>query len=82
MVNYEWDQADESDEDYNRRMTKARTIQKIEETKRRLHRMRAIELQRLQAEREMEVSTILNSFFSFMNLVFRRTMFLFIGIDH
>ena len=63
MVNYEWDQADESDEDYNRRMTKARTIQKIEETKRRLHRMRAIELQRLQAEREMEVSAILNKFF-------------------
>jgi len=52
MVDYEWDQEEESNEDYARRWAKNQTQRKIEETKRRLHRMRAFELQRLRAERE------------------------------
>ena len=56
MVDYEWDQEEESNEEYSRRLAKAATKQKIEEAKRRLHRMRALELQRLRAEREAIVS--------------------------
>ena len=45
-VDYEWDQADESDEDYNSRMTATKTKAKIEEAKKRIQRMELLKVER------------------------------------
>jgi len=50
MADYEWDQMDDSDEEYNKRINESRAKTNIEERKKRIQRLR--EKQRLQAERE------------------------------
>jgi len=49
-VDYEWDQADESDEDYNNRMTTTKTKAKIEAVKKRIQRMEMLKVEKEKSE--------------------------------
>jgi len=54
-VDYEWDQADESDEDYNSRMTATKTKAKIEEAKKRIQRMELLKVEREKSVTKVKV---------------------------